>query len=363
MEEFLDLKAIGFQEPFVIAGPCSAEAENQLLDVAHDLVNVPYVQMFRAGIWKPRTRPSNFEGVGVPGLAWLKRIKEETGLQIITEIAYPEHIESVLNIGIDAIWLGARTTTSPFAVEEIAQALQGVNIPVFVKNPINPDISLWIGAFERLQRAGVRKLIGIHRGFSTLRKTPFRYDPSWEIVIELKRLFPKLPILCDPSHIAGNAALIPAICQRAFDLEYNGLMIEVHQNPQCAWSDSNQQITPKMLQEMLQNLVFRSANPDIIAQNDLLGWRTMIDHIDTQLLELLQQRLQFIRQVARYKRDNKITVLQLRRWQEVLESRLKKAEELNINVHFVQNVMQIIHEHSLEIHQEEMIFEHIDSSL
>ena len=361
--DFLELNTIGFREPFVIAGPCSAESAEQLLAIAQRLSAIPHVQMFRAGIWKPRTRPNQFEGVGLSGLPWLRQVRKETGLKIITEVANTKHLEAALSIDIDAIWLGARTTVSPFTVAEIAQALRGVNIPIFVKNPINPDISLWIGALERLQSVGCEKLIAIHRGFSTFRKTPFRYDPSWEIVIELKRLYPTLPVLCDPSHIAGNISLIQMVCQHAFDLEYNGLMVEVHNQPEEAWSDSQQQITPGLLHEILQRLVFRNADPDIIAQLDLLGWRTMVDSIDTQLLELLQQRSDCIRQVARYKRDKRITVLQLRRWQEVLASRLRQAEQLNIDIDFARTLMQLIHEYSLEIHQEEMSTVPVDHSL
>lgn len=334
----------------LISGPCSAESEQQMLDVARAIVKQFPHNIFRAGIWKPRTRPNAFEGVGAIGLEWMKAVKQETGMPVATEVANAKHVEECLKNGIDVLWVGARTTVNPFSVQEIADALKGVDIPVLVKNPVNPDLQLWIGALERMNQAGITKLAAIHRGFSPLTKTKYRNTPNWKIPIELKRLIPELAIICDPSHIAGNTELIQPISQKAYDLEMNGLMIETHCNPAVALSDAKQQITPPELDSLIHSLVVRKeSTSSTSAFVKLEKLRKKIDSTDTQILELLAQRMQVVEQIGDWKKTNGITILQLSRWEELLNERLKVGQNLAMEEAFVRKIFDAIHEESINI--------------
>ncbi len=307
------------KRPMVIAGPCSAETETQVLNTAKELKNNG-INLFRAGIWKPRTRPNCFEGVGAKGLPWLQKVKAETGMLVVTEVANAKHVELALNAGIDMLWVGARTTVNPFAVQEIADALKGTKIPILVKNPINPDLELWIGALERLYAAGIDKLAAIHRGFSTYQKIKFRNEPQWQIAIDLKRRIPNLPIFCDPSHICGKREYLEEVCQKAMDLNYNGLIIESHCNPDKAWSDASQQLTPGDLGKLLSNLIIRKPEADNEnIRSTLNDLRFLIDDFDSQLLDLLEERMKVVQKIGAYKKANNISVLQSRRWNSILE--------------------------------------------
>ncbi|MBN2482470.1 MAG: bifunctional 3-deoxy-7-phosphoheptulonate synthase/chorismate mutase type II [Bacteroidales bacterium] len=335
------------ERPLLLAGPCSAESEEQVMSVAA-LVKEMGIHIFRAGLWKPRTRPNAFEGVGKEGLPWLKRVKEETGLYVAIEVANVKHVYEALKHGIDIIWLGARTTANPFAVQEIAESLQGVDIPVMVKNPVSPDVELWIGAIERINRAGITKLAAIHRGFSTFGKTLYRNNPEWEIPIELKRLIPDLPVITDPSHICGNRDLLFEVSQKAMDLEFTGLMIETHCTPDQALSDAQQQITPEQLKRLLSRLVLRK--PDI--QNQLLlstleELRDQIDNYDNKLMEILELRMQVAEKIGEYKKQNNITILQTSRWDEVLRSRIEEGIKKGLDEEFIIKVFRAIHEESI----------------
>ncbi len=338
-----------------IAGPCSAESEEQMLQTAKEIVKIPSVNIFRAGIWKPRTRPGYFEGVGDIGLHWLKEVKAQTGLLTATEVAFPEHVEKCLKEEIDILWIGARTTANPFSVQEIASALKGTDTMVLVKNPVNPDLDLWIGGIERLHKAGIQKLAAIHRGFFPFERTKLRNIPKWELVIELKRRFPELPIICDPSHIAGKPDFIPAVAQKALDLNMDGLMIETHIEPARAKSDSAQQVTPSWLKELLQNLKIRTENP---SDKKLINWleqfREQIDSIDAQLLELLAQRMDIIKQIGAYKCEHNISVFQLRRWEKIIKSRTNQGEQLGLDEDFIIKLLQLIHKVSIQKQSEIM---------
>ncbi|MEX2589730.1 MAG: bifunctional 3-deoxy-7-phosphoheptulonate synthase/chorismate mutase type II, partial [Chitinophagales bacterium] len=313
--------AKSLKRPFYIAGPCSAESEEQVFDTAKSLKSIG-IDLFRAGIWKPRTRPNSFEGIGAVGLPWLKRVKDELNLPITIEVANPRHVELALEYGIDVLWIGARTTVNPFQVQEIAEALKGVDIPVIVKNPVNPDINLWIGAFERLNNVGITKLAAMHRGFSTYEKSVFRNAPQWEIPIDLKRRLPHLPIFCDPSHIMGKREGLGEVAQKALDLNYNGIMLETHPNPAKAWSDPEQQVTPRQLNEMLGKLVIRQQATDIsAAKNELEKLRANIDRIDYLTLDLLAERMDVARKIGAYKKENNITILAPERWDEIIKTR------------------------------------------
>ena len=300
------LPGMSAERPLIIAGPCSAETEEQVMNTAVAL-SKNGVPVFRAGIWKPRTKPGGFEGVGVDGLPWLQRVKAETGMFVGTEVATAKHIEEALNHGIDILWIGARTSANPFAMQEIADALQGVDIPVLVKNPVNPDIELWIGAMERLYNAGIRRLGAIHRGFSTYDKKIYRNLPQWNIPIELRRRYPNLPIICDPSHIGGKRELIAPLCQQAMDLGFDGLMIESHCNPDKAWSDAAQQLTPDILDYVIDTLVVRDMKTET---ESLTTLRKQIDSTDNDLLELLAKRMRISREIGQYKKEHNIQVLQ-----------------------------------------------------
>lgn len=335
-------------EPLIISGPCSAETEEQLLATAHLVKKTGKVSVLRAGIWKPRTRPGEFEGIGSIGLQWLKRAKEETGLPTAVEVATAKHVEEALAAGVDILWIGARSTVNPFTVQEIADALQGVDIPVMVKNPINPDLSLWIGALERINRAGITKLAAIHRGFSSFEKSAYRNEPMWDLAISLKTLAPELPILNDPSHICGTRDLIPYISQKALDLDMQGLMIEAHIDPSVAWTDAKQQVTPAALEEIVNNLTIRkadSANPEFV--DKLTNLRDAIDRIDDQILQKLGERMSLVEKIGEYKRDNDVTILQVSRWEEILEKRTALASALKLEKDFTEKVLELIHSESI----------------
>jgi len=334
-------------QPILIAGPCSAETEAQVLATAGAIAPLG-LAYFRAGIWKPRTRPNHFEGIGDEGLEWLTRARAEHGVRLITEVARPRHVEEVLAHNFDAVWIGARTAVSPFAVQEIADALAGVDIPVFVKNPINPDVGLWIGAIERLHAAGIRKLAAIHRGFSTADRSRFRNKPMWELAVQLRRHLPELPILNDPSHIAGSRDLVADVAQRALDMGLDGLMIETHPTPDEAWSDAAQQVTPARLAEIIAGLKIRVPSAhDAAFLDSLSDLRDEIDAVDANLLNALAQRMRIIEDVARLKRAENVTSLQIERWEEILRDRLERAVELGLDPEYVQDVYGAIHEAAL----------------
>ena len=336
-------------EPLIISGPCSAETEEQLLQTGRELAKIPHVRMIRAGIWKPRTRPDIFEGVGEIGLSWLQQLRKETGLKTCVEVARPEHVEASLKYGVDVLWIGARTTANPFSVQELADALQGVDIPVMIKNPLHPDLKLWIGAFERLNQAGIKKMAAIHRGFYTYEKTPYRNIPMWEVPIELKRIIPHLPVITDPSHICGNRELLQRVSQKALDLAMDGLMLESHINPDKALTDAAQQLTPAALKELLDNLVLRQEFGSEDFENLLEKLRYEIDHIDDELLTILARRMQKIEEIGKYKKENNITVLQMDRLRKMMISRLKKGNELKLDSKFVLKLLQLVHKNSIQI--------------
>ncbi len=334
--------------PLVIAGPCSAESEEQVMRTARQIAKIPEVKVFRSGLWKPRTRPGAFEGVGEQGLQWLKRVKDETGLLTTVEVARAGHVELALKYGIDILWLGARTVVNPFLVQELAEAMKGVPVTVMVKNPIIPDLKLWIGALERVNTAGIKQLLAIHRGFHYFEKSLFRNAPMWEIPIELKRLAPQLPIIVDPSHICGRRDLLQEISQKAVDLEMDGLMLEVHENPENALTDAAQQITPNTLDKLLHNLILRkrTGNPDF--ENKLETLRTEIDKLDGEMLQILARRLEIIEEIGDYKRDNNITILQMKRWAGIITDRLSIGTHLGLDEHFLKKLLNLIHKESIQ---------------
>ncbi|MBP7498081.1 MAG: bifunctional 3-deoxy-7-phosphoheptulonate synthase/chorismate mutase type II [Bacteroidales bacterium] len=341
--------------PLVIAGPCSAETEEQVLQTAQGLSGNEHIKIFRAGVWKPRTRPSAFEGAGEQALGWLQKVKEQTGLMPATEIANVKHLELALKYGIDIIWLGARTTTNPFSVQEIAEGLKGKDIAVLVKNPVMPDLQLWLGAIERINNAGIKKIIAVHRGFNSLQRGRYRNSPEWRLVIELKRLHPELPVICDPSHISGTRLYLAEVAQMAMDLGLAGLMVEAHIDPANALSDKRQQLTPSSLLALLKGLKTRneySGSPSF--DKILLELRTKIDLLDEQLLQFMSQRMQLVREIAGYKDKNDVTILQIKRWDEIIKNRLAKADELNLNKDFIQLWYNLIHEESIIVQTEIM---------
>ena len=341
------LDDLQLNHPVVIAGPCSAETEEQVLKIAHSLKNTD-VSFFRAGIWKPRTRPGMFEGVGALGLQWLQRVKEETGLKTATEVANKDHVKLALDHDIDMLWIGARSTVSPFIIQEIADELEGTDKIILVKNPVNPDLPLWIGALERLQRAGIKNLGVIHRGFSTYEKTKYRNIPEWQLVIELQNKFPNLPIICDPSHITGKRDLIFDVSQTALDLNFDGLMIETHCNPDAAWSDAAQQVTPERLVEIMNDLRIRktsTSEEDYVSQ--LGNLRSRIDIIDEQLLDLLKKRMDIADEIGTLKKANNVAILQNTRWHEILGKMILEGEQRNLSEEFVIQVFKAIHQESI----------------
>lgn len=340
--------------PLIISGPCSAETEEQVMASAR-LLKEQHIDILRAGVWKPRTRPNSFEGVGEDALKWLKAAKEETGLKVGTEVANPQHVELALKYGVDVLWIGARTSVNPFSVQEIADSLVGVDVPVLIKNPINPDTQLWIGAIERIYGAGIKKIAAIHRGTSAYDKIKYRNKPMWNMAIELKRLIPNLPIINDPSHIAGNRNLILEVCQRAMDIGLDGLMIEAHPSPDDAWSDAKQQVTPEVLGEILGQLKIRNVSTDNVDFNlSLDDLREQIDSVDRELIEALAQRFKIVEQIGEFKRDNNITTLQMNRWDGLLRDRKAKAEKLGVDQTFVGEVFKMIHKESIKKQSEIM---------
>ncbi len=333
------------ETPLIISGPCSAESQEQVLETARQIKKHTKASVFRAGIWKPRSRPGTFEGIGEPGLKWLQEVKAETDLMTAVEVANPEHINLALKYGVDILWIGARTTSNPFSMQEIAHYLKGVDVPVFIKNPINPDMSLWLGAFERILNTGNKKVAAIHRGFYPYEETKLRNIPKWEVPIEIKRIYKDLPIICDPSHIAGNNQYIQDICQKALDLNFDGLMIETHINPPKALSDAQQQVTPQALKNILESLIVRTAGD---YADDLQQYREQIDSIDQQLLEMLAQRMDVIKKIGDYKKDRNVSILQLRRWENIIESRTVLGEKVGLNASFIKNLLQLIHKESIK---------------
>lgn len=335
------------QRPMVIAGPCSAESEEQVLDTARQLKNQG-IEIFRAGIWKPRTRPNSFEGVGSIGLEWLRLVQQELGMKVSTEVANVKHVYEALRMGVDIIWIGARTSANPFAMQEIADALKGVDIPVFVKNPVNPDADLWMGAIERIMGAGITKVGAIHRGFSTFDKTRYRNIPQWQLPIELRRKMPELPMIVDPSHIGGRRDILEEISQKALDLNYDGMIIETHCNPDKAWSDAKQQITPVQLKDLLGNLKLRHREIEgDVALDTLDDLRHQIDEFDNKLLSILEKRMQVAVKIGEYKKANDITILQPGRWQEILDKTLEKGKNVDLSDDFIAQVFKAIHQESI----------------
>jgi chorismate mutase len=341
--------------PLLISGPCSLETEQQTLETARLLAKDPRVFVYRGGVWKPRTRPGSFEGVGSIGLKWLQMVKKETGLPVGTEVANALHTEEALKAGLDVIWIGARSTASPFVVQEIADVVKGSNTVVMIKNPVNPDVQLWVGAVERIYRAGIKNIVAIHRGFTPFRDTVYRNYPNWKTVIELRRLLPNLPVICDPSHIAGKRELLYEIAQKAFDMGMEGLMIESHIDPSCALSDAAQQVTPADLAKLLDRLVIRhqtANNPDFENRLDML--RNRIDAIDAELLEMLSSRVAIVKEIGRYKKENNVTALQINRWSQLMENRVNVGKKLDLNETFVKILFQLIHEDSVRMQTEIM---------
>ncbi|MBF1391876.1 bifunctional 3-deoxy-7-phosphoheptulonate synthase/chorismate mutase type II [Prevotella histicola] len=331
------------ERPWVIAGPCSAETEEQVMTTARNLA-AKGCHMFRAGVWKPRTKPGGFEGNGEKALPWMKRVKEETGMLISTEVATPEHVELAMKYDMDILWVGARTSANPFAMQALADAMRGLKIPVLVKNPVNPDIELWLGALERINQAGIKQLGVIHRGFSSYDKKIYRNLPMWQIPIELHRRVPELPIICDPSHIGGRRDLIAPLCQQAMDLGFDGLIVESHCNPDEAWSDAKQQVTPDILDYILSLLIVRSESS---TTEGIRMLRAQIDEIDNTLMDLLAKRFRVCREIGTFKKEHNMTVLQTGRYNEILEKRGAQASLCGMNAEFAAQVFELIHEESV----------------
>lgn len=348
------LDALQLSHPLVIAGPCSAETEEQMLKIAHQLKNTDATVM-RAGVWKPRTRPGNFEGVGALGLKWLKKAKDETGLLTATEVANAHHVELALEHDVDVLWVGARTTVSPFIVQEIADAVKGSDKIILVKNPVNPDLALWLGAVERFYEVGITKLGVVHRGFSTYEKTRYRNNPEWQIPIDLQNKFPDLPLILDPSHIAGRRDIIFDLCQTALDLNYDGLMVETHFDPDNAWSDAEQQITPPTLVELMKNLKVRRTEGDAIEfTNRLETRRTQIDLIDDQIIDLLAKRMKIVDGIGDLKKKNNVAILQVKRWNEIMKRMISEGSQNQLSEEFVVSVFKAIHQESID-HQKKVM--------
>lgn len=341
--------------PLLIAGPCSLESEEQALATARLLAKDHRVFIYRGGVWKPRTRPGTFEGVGSIGLEWLIKVREETGLPVGTEVANAQHTEEALKAGLDVLWIGARSTASPFVVQEIADVVKGTDAVIMVKNPVNPDVQLWMGAIERIYHAGIRNIVAIHRGFTPFRETKYRNYPNWQTVIELRRMMPEVPIICDPSHIAGKREYLYEVSQKAFDMGLEGLMLESHIDPSCALSDKEQQVTPAELAKLLDRLVIRhetADNPQF--ENQLEVLRNRIDALDTELLEVLSSRMDIVKEIGKYKKEHNVTALQINRWAQLMENRVKLGEKLNLNRTFTQILFQLIHEDSVRMQTEIM---------
>jgi chorismate mutase len=339
--------------PFIISGPCSAESEEQVMSTARKLAEMG-IKIFRAGIWKPRTRPNAFEGVGTKGLAWLKKVKEETKMLTAIEVANVKHVYEALKYGVDILWIGARTTANPFAVQEIADTLQGMDIPVLVKNPVNPDIDLWIGALERLNQVGIKKLAAVHRGFSTFEKSGFRNYPQWQIPIEIRRRIPELPIITDPSHICGNRQGLFEVCQEAMDLNFEGLIIESHIDPDHALSDSQQQITPEELENLLKRLIIRDPNIDNGISLNIGELRAKIDDLDDKIIDIFEKRMMISEEIGKYKKEYNIAILQSQRWGSILNKHLEMGATKGLSNDFILKVFTAIHEESID-HQNKIM--------
>ncbi len=338
--------------PMCIAGPCSAESEEQVMETARGLAAFG-IHVFRAGIWKPRTHPGSFEGVGTPGLKWLRRVKQELGMKVCTEVASEKHVLECIKYGVDVIWIGARTSANPFLMQEIADALEGTDIPVLVKNPVNPDIDLWVGALERLNRAGIRKLGVIHRGFSTSEPIPYRNDPGWRLAIEMRTRYPQMAFFADPSHMAGDRKYLQELSQRAMDLGLDGLMVESHCNPACALSDAKQQLTPEGLQTLLESLIIRDNTSENEAYKDgIEALRTRIDVIDDNLLKLLRERMDVSRSIGQYKKEHNVAILQAGRWEQLLTDMVQRAAAEGISEPAIRAIMTAIHDESVRVQNE-----------
>lgn len=346
----LNLPGVPKERPLIIAGPCSAETEEQVMAAATQL-SKNGVKIFRAGVWKPRTKPGGFEGNGEKALPWLKRVKEETGMLTATEVATPKHVEQALAAGVDILWIGARTTANPFAVQDIADALRGVDVPVLYKNPVNPDLELWIGGMQRLNGAGIKRLAAIHRGFTSYDKSIYRNIPMWHVPIELRRRIPNLPIICDPSHIGGRRELVAPLAQQAMDLGFDGLIIESHCNPDQAWSDAKQQVTPDVLNFILEKLVIRSTTE---TTESLSALRSQIDQMDDRLIELLSKRMRVSREIAQYKKEHNVAVVQPMRYNEIIDKRVAQGMLCGMDGLFIKTVFEAIHSESVR-QQIEMI--------
>lgn len=338
--------------PFIIAGPCSAESEEQVMQTATALVGK--TDLFRAGVWKPRTRPGSFEGHGTEALKWVANAGRSLGIKTTVEVANPQHVELALEAGIDSVWIGARTTVNPFLVQELAEVLKGSDTPVLVKNPVNPDLGLWIGALERFQKSGVEKLAAVHRGFSTYEMTPYRNSPNWNIPIQLRTKWPDLPIYCDPSHICGQRHLLDKVAQRAIDLDLDGLMIEVHPDPEAAWSDADQQITPAALDALLEKLIWRNpVTENVVTVAKLEELRAVIDRLDHDIISQLAKRMEVSRKIGEHKKLNDLTILQPERWNEILLDRANFSSGKGITEKFVSALLDAIHAES--IHQQTIV--------
>ena len=343
------------KRPLIISGPCSAETEEQVVETATRLAKTGKIDVLRAGIWKPRTKPGMFEGIGMKGLPWMAQAKKITGLPITVEVATAKHVEDALHFDVDMLWIGARTTVNPFSVQEVCDALRGVDVPVLIKNPINPDLELWCGGIERLQKVGVKQIGMIHRGFSNYGNTEFRNAPMWHLPIEMKRRFPDMMLICDPSHICGNRTMLQSVAQKSINLDFDGLMIESHIDPDNAWSDAKQQITPERLSEMLGELIWRSENTDEKEfLNALAKLREQINHIDDELLMLIGQRMKVADKIGVYKKDNNITILQTNRWNDILAKAFVKGEKLGLSKEFITKYFDAIHLESIN-HQNKIM--------
>ncbi len=352
-----NIQEVWNKRPLIISGPCSAETEEQVIQTAQDLAATGKVNVLRAGIWKPRTKPGMFEGIGVKGLPWLLQAKKLTGLPTAVEVATAKHVEAALQFDVDILWIGARTTVNPFSVQEVADALKGTNVPVLIKNPINPDLELWCGAIERLQKVGVKDIGMIHRGFSNYGNTEYRNAPMWHLPIEMKRRYPEMLLVCDPSHICGNRHMLQTIAQKSIDLDFGGLMIESHLDPDHAWSDAKQQVTPARLKEMLEALVWREENTD--AEEFITALATLreqINHIDDELMTLIGQRMKIADKIGQYKKENNVTILQTNRWNEILDRAVAKGETLGLSKEFIIRYFDAVHLESIS-HQNKVMYD------
>lgn len=349
------LNAVWNKRPLIISGPCSAETEAQVLETARQLAATGKVDVLRAGIWKPRTKPGGFEGVGAKGLPWLQKAEQETGLLTAVEVANAKQVQDALTFDVDILWIGARTTVNPFSMQEVADAVRGVDVPVLVKNPVNPDVELWSGAVERLSRAGIKHIGLIHRGFSSYGNTQYRNAPMWPLAIEMKLRYPDMPMITDPSHICGNREGIQEMCQRAIDVDFDGLIIESHFDPDNAWSDAKQQVTPAALDEILGNLIWRKeGSSNVEFQKALENLRQQINNLDDELLQILGQRMKIADQIGQYKKDNNITILQPTRWNEIVEMTVSKAEKMGLSRDFISKYLDAVHIESIN-HQKKIM--------